>query len=199
MSWKNDQWIKTMCEGPNPIIAPFIPHQVSEGVISYGLGGHGYDIRVADEFKIFTNVGNGAKVVDPKNFDLELLYHFQGAVCTIPPNSFALARSIEYFRMPVNVIGLCLGKSTYARVGIITNFTPLEAGWKGHLTIEISNTSPLPALVYANEGIAQCLFFESEPAMVGYGDRPGGGKYQGQTGITPARVTPVYTKGGKIG
>jgi dCTP deaminase len=185
---KNDRWIDVMCDSDNPLISPFVPQQVSDGVISYGLGGHGYDIRVADEFEIFTNVGNGAKVVDPKNFDPELLYRYQGPVCTIPPNSFALARSIEYFKLPDWLVGICLGKSTYARVGIITNFTPLEAGWEGHLTIEISNTSPLPALIYANEGIAQVLFFESDRARVAYGDRKGGGKYQGQTGITKARV-----------
>jgi dCTP deaminase len=199
MSLKNDQWIIEMCTDPNSLIAPFIPHQISDGVISYGLGGHGYDIRVSDEFQIFTNVGNGAKVVDPKNFDPALLYHYQGPICTIPPNSFTLARSIEYFRMPRNVAGIVLGKSTYARCGIVTNFTPLEAGWEGHITIEISNTTPLPALIYANEGIAQALFFESDLANVSYGDREGGGKYQGQMGITPARVQPVYTTGGKIG
>jgi dCTP deaminase len=188
MNPKNDLWIADMCIGENPLISPFIPHQISDGVISYGLGGHGYDLRVANEFEIFTNVGNGVKVVDPKNFDPELLYRYQGPVCTIPPNSFTLARSIEYFRMPSYVIGICLGKSTYARVGIITNFTPLEAGWKGHLTIEISNTTPLPAKIYANEGVAQVLFFESERAGVDYGGREGGGKYQRQRGITKARV-----------
>jgi dCTP deaminase len=197
VSLKNDQWIINKCAGPNPIIDPFIPAQVSDNVISYGLGGHGYDIRVADEFEIFTNVVNGAKVVDPKNFDPTLLHHYQGPVCTIPPNSFALARSIEYFRMPRHVVGIVLGKSTMARCGIITNFTPLEAGWEGHLTIEISNTTPLPALIYANEGIAQALFFESEPAKTPYNKRDGGGKYQGQKGITMARVQPEY-KGGKI-
>ncbi len=199
MNPKNDRWIAEMCQGDSPMISPFVSGQKGAGMISYGLGGHGYDIRVAPEFEIFTNVGgNGAKVVDPKNFDLELLYRFQGPVCTIPPNSFALARTIEYLRIPSWVVGIVLGKSTYARCGIITNFTPLEAGWEGHLTIEISNTTPLPALIYANEGIAQCLFFESDPAGVAYGDREGGGKYQGQTGITPARVQPMY-KGGKIG
>lgn len=184
---KNDVWIKTMCEDDTPLISPFIAHQVRDGVVSYGLGGHGYDIRVADEFEIFTNV-NGASVVDPKNFDPQLLHKFKGPVCVIPPNSFALARSVEYFRIPDWIVGICLGKSTYARVGIITNFTPLEAGWEGQLTIEISNTSPLPALIYSNEGIAQVLFFESEPASIPYGNRAGGGKYQAQTGITKARV-----------
>jgi dCTP deaminase len=188
LSLKNDEWIFQQCQGDAPLIAPFVPGQIKDEVISYGLGGHGYDIRVADEFEIFTNIGNGAGVVDPKNFDPKLLYKFQGSVCTIPPNSFALARTIEYFKMPRDIIGICLGKSTYARVGIITNFTPLEAGWEGQLTIEISNTTPLPALIYANEGIAQVLFFQSDPAGVGYGDREGGGKYQRQVGITKARV-----------
>lgn len=189
MSLKNDQWITKMCEDGAALISPFVPGQVRDGVISYGLGGHGYDIRVANEFEIFTNFGgDGGKVVDPKNFDPELLFRYRGPICTIPPNSFALARSIECFRMPSNVVGICLGKSTYARVGIITNFTPLEAGWVGHLTIEISNTSPLPALIYANEGIAQVIFFESDQAKVAYHQREGGGKYQGQTGITKARV-----------
>ncbi len=188
MNPKNDHWIAQMCQGPAPLIAPFISSQISYGVISYGLGGHGYDLRVADEFEIFTNIGNGAAVVDPKNFDAKLLYKFQGPVCTIPPNSFALARSIEYFRLPSWVVGICLGKSTYARCGIITNFTPLEAGWEGRLTIEISNTTPLPALIYADEGIGQTLFFESDPAGVDYGSRQGGGKYQGQRGITLPRV-----------
>jgi dCTP deaminase len=188
MNPKNDIWIAKMCDGPNPLIDPFVPHQVSDGVISYGLSGHGYDIRIADEFEIFTILANGSRIVDPKNFNHELLWEFQGPVCTIPPNSFALARSIEYFKIPAWVVGICLGKSTYARCGIITNFTPLEGGWEGHLTIEISNTTPLPALIYANEGIAQVLFFESDPAGRAYGDREGGGKYQGQTGITKARV-----------
>ena len=188
MNPKNDIWIAEMCQGPNPLVSLFVPHQVRDGVISYGLGGHGIDIRVADEFEIFTNIGNGISVVDPKNFDPQLLHEYNGGLCVIPPNSFALARSVEYFKIPVNIIGICLGKSTYARVGIITNFTPLEAGWEGQLTIEISNTTPLPALIYANEGIAQVLFFESEPANIGYGDQFGGGKYQGQMGITKARV-----------
>jgi len=187
VSLKNDIWIKEMCQD-HDLINPFVPSQVRDGVISYGLGGHGYDIRVAGEFEIFTNIGNGVSVVDPKNFDPELLHRYQGHVCTIPPNSFALARSIEYFRIPSDVVGICLGKSTYARLGIITNFTPLEAGWEGQLTIEISNTTPLPARIYADEGIAQVLFFQSDPASVAYDDRAGGGKYQGQTGITKARV-----------
>lgn len=186
MSLKNDVWIAEMCRR-HLLITPFLPTQMSEDVISYGLGGHGYDIRVADEFEIFSNL-NGAKVVDPKNFDRQLLHKFKGPVCAIPPNSFARTRSIEYFRLPDWVVGICLGKSTYARCGIVTGFTPLEAGWEGILTIEISNTTPLPALIYANEGIAQVLFFESEPAGVAYGERVGGGKYQGQTGITGPRV-----------
>lgn len=194
MGIKEDKWIKEQCED-NGMIEPFIPHQVEKeerdgvllGVISYGLGSYGYDIRIANEFKIFTNVNT--TVVDPKNFDNKSFVEFNGDICTIPPNSFALGRSVEYFRIPRDVTGICLGKSTYARVGIVTNFTPLEAGWKGHLTIEISNTTPLPARIYANEGIAQVLFFRGdEPPMVDYSQRESGGKYQGQVGITVARV-----------
>jgi dCTP deaminase len=163
------------------MIEPFEDGLVREGVISFGLSSYGYDIRVADEFKIFTNVNS--TFVDPKHFDENSFVEFQGKICTIPPNSFALARSIEYMRMPRNVTGIVLGKSTYARCGIVTNFTPLEAGWEGHITIEISNTTPLPARIYANEGIAQVLFFASDEACrVSYADRKG--KYQGQKGIT---------------
>jgi len=163
------------------MIEPYVDAQKREGVISFGPSSYGYDIRVADEFKIFHNAH--AAIVDPKDFDPNSFIEFKGAVCTIPPNSFALARSIEYVRMPRNVTGVVLGKSTYARCGIVTNFTPLEAGWEGHITIEISNTTPLPARIYANEGIAQVLFFESdEDCKVSYADR--NGKYQGQTGIT---------------
>lgn len=172
----------------NRMIDPFTHQQVRElngaRVISYGLSSYGYDIRIAEEFKIFTNVNS--VVVDPKNFNAGSMVDFTGEVCTIPPNSFALARSVEYLRMPRNVTGLVLGKSTYARVGIVANFTPLEAGWEGYITIEISNTTPLPARIYANEGFAQILFFESEPCRVSYADR--NGKYQGQVGITTARV-----------
>ncbi len=180
MSIKPDVWIERMAQQVK-MIEPFESGQVRQGVISYGLSSYGYDIRVADEFKIFHNVNT--TVVDPKNFDDASFVEFGGQICTIPPNSFALARSIEYLRMPRNVTGLVLGKSTYARCGIVTNFTPLEAGWEGHITIEISNTTPLPARIYANEGIAQVLFFAGdEPCRVSYADRKG--KYQGQRGIT---------------
>ena len=172
----------------NGMIDPFCPSQVKEfkgvKVISYGMSSYGYDIRTADEFKIFSNVNS--VVIDPKNFNEAAFVSFRGNVCIIPPNSFALARSLEYIRMPVNVTGIVLGKSTYARMGIVVNCTPLEAGWHGHVTIEISNTTPLPAKIYANEGIAQVLFFTGEPCEVSYADRQG--KYQGQTGITPPRV-----------
>ena len=189
---KPDIWIERMAR-EHKMIEPFEAGQVREGVISYGPSSYGYDIRIADEFKIFTNVNS--VVVDPKNFDRASLVEFQGPICTIPPNSFALGRSVEWMRMLRNVTGILLGKSTYARCGIVTNFTPLEAGWEGHITIEISNTTPLPALVYANEGIAQILFFEAdEDCRVSYADRADnrgqirGGKYQGQRGITLAKV-----------
>lgn len=199
MTIKSDIWIEQMAQEQN-MIDPFVPDQIRDGVISYGLGSYGYDIRIADEFKIFTNINS--TVVDPKKFDPASFIEFIGPVATIPPNSFALARSIEYFRMPPNVTGICLGKSTYARIGVITNFTPLEAGWCGQLTIEISNTTPLPARIYANEGIAQCLFFEAdEDCRISYADRAEGrgGKYQGQTGITVAKVETDYVEvGGKI-
>jgi len=180
MSIKPDIWIEKMAL-EHKMIEPFVREQARDGVISYGVSSYGYDIRVADEFKIFHNVN--FTVVDPKNFDDRAFVEVQGEICTIPPNSFALARSIEYFRMPRNVTGVVLGKSTYARCRIVTNFTPLEAGWEGHITIEISNTTPLPARIYANEGIAQVLFFAGdEPCRVSYADRKG--KYQGQRGIT---------------
>jgi dCTP deaminase len=154
---------------------------VRKGAISYGVSSYGYDIRVADEFKIFTNINS--TTVDPKKFDPKSFINFKGKVCIIPPNSFALGRSVEYFRIPRNVMTLCLGKSTYARCGIITNVTPFEPEWEGFVTIEISNTTPLPAKIYANEGIAQVLFFESdELCEVSYADKKG--KYQAQTGIT---------------
>jgi dCTP deaminase len=201
MSIKSDIWIEEMAR-KHKMIDPFEAEQVRDGVISYGLSSYGYDIRVADDFRIFTNVNS--TVVDPKNFDPNSFVEFQGKICTIPPNSFALARSIEYMRMPRNVTGIVLGKSTYARVGIVTNFTPLEAGWEGHITIEISNTTPLPARIYANEGIAQIIFFASDDVCrVSYADRAEGrgGIYQGQKGITLPRVgvavQPVY-QGGKI-
>lgn len=181
---KSDRWIKRMAEEKG-MIKPFVEKQVKDGVISYGLSSYGYDIRVADEFKIFTNINT--TVVDPKKFDPKSFIDFQGDICIIPPNSFALARSLEYFVMPRNVTGIVLGKSTYARCGIVTNFTPLEASWEGFITIEISNTSPLPAKIYANEGIAQVLFFEAdEECMVSYADKKG--KYQGQQGITLPRL-----------
>lgn len=173
------------------MIDDFVPTQVkydADGnkVISYGLSSAGYDMRVADEFQIFTPATGELTVIDPKRPDPKSMVGFKGDVCIIPPNSFALARSVEYFRVPRHVICLCLGKSTYARTGIITNFTPFEPGWEGYVTIEISNTTPLPAKIYANEGIAQVLFFEGKQPEVSYADR--GGKYQNQTGITLARV-----------
>src|SRR3990172_7734900 len=163
------------------MIEPFADSQVRNGVISYGVSSYGYDIRVAEEFKIFTNVFSA--VVDPKNFDPKSMVDFQGEVCIIPPNSFALARTVEYFRIPRNLLVICLGKSTYARCGIIVNVTPLEPEWEGHITLEFSNTTSLPAKIYANEGVAQLIFLEaSEECEVSYKDR--NGKYQGQRGVT---------------
>ena len=162
------------------MIAPFEERQVRKGVISYGLSSYGYDIRISDEFKIFTNINT--TIVDPKSFDPRSFVDFRGPVCVIPPNSFALGRSVEYFKIPRNVMTLTVGKSTYARCGVITNVTPFEPEWEGFVTLEISNTTPLPARIYANEGIAQVLFFESdETCAVSYADRQG--KYQGQQGI----------------
>jgi dCTP deaminase len=167
------------------MIDPFEDRLVRDGVISYGLSSMGYDIRVADQFKIFTNINT--TVVDPKHFDPRSFIDFQGEACIIPPNSFALGRSLEYFRIPRTVLGICIGKSTYARCGIVVNITPLECEWEGHLTIEISNTTPLPAKIYSHEGIAQVIFIESEQVCaVSYADR--GGKYQYQQGITIPRV-----------
>lgn len=154
--------------------------------ISFGLSSAGYDMRISDEFRIFSAATGKLTCIDPKAFDEEALVNFSGDVCIIPPNSFALGRSVEYFRIPRNVTALCLGKSTYARVGIICNFTPFEAEWEGHVTIEISNTTPLPCKVYANEGIAQALFWETEQPTTSYADRKG--KYQAQTGVTLAKV-----------
>ncbi len=172
------------------MIEPFEPKQVKEvngqRVISYGLSSFGYDMRVANEFKIFSASTGQLTVIDPKAIEEKALVDYVGGYCIIPPNSFALARSVEYFRMPANVTGIVLGKSTYARCGIVTNFTPLESGWEGFVTIEISNTTPVPVKVYANEGIAQCLFFGGEFPLVTYADR--NGKYQAQTGITLAKV-----------
>ena len=162
------------------MIKPFEERQVSAGCISYGLSSYGYDLRIADEFKIFTNINN--TIVDPKAFDPRSFVDYQGPVCVVPPNSFALGRSVEYFKIPRNVLTICVGKSTYARCGIITNVTPFEPEWDGYVTLEISNTTPLPAKIYANEGIAQVLFFESDEAcQTSYADRQG--KYQGQQGI----------------
>ena len=167
------------------MLEPFEERLKRDGVISYGLSSMGYDIRVTDEFKIFTNVRQA--VVDPKQFNPDSFVDYKGDTCVIPPNSFALARSVEYFRMPRSVLGICLGKSSYARCGIVVNITPLEPGWEGHLTIEISNTTPLPARIYSHEGIAQVLFFESGSLPeVTYADRKG--KYQGQQGITLPKV-----------
>jgi len=167
------------------MIEPFVESQVRKGVISYGLSSYGYDIRVADEFKIFTNVYSA--VVDPKQFDPRSMLDFKGEVCIIPPNSFALARTVEYFRIPRNVLTVCVGKSTYARCGIIVNVTPFEPEWEGHVTLEISNTTPLPAKIYANEGIAQVLFFEAdEECEVSYADKKG--KYQAQRGVTLPKI-----------
>jgi dCTP deaminase len=162
------------------MIKPFEERQVRAGAISYGLSSYGYDLRIADEFKIFTNINN--TLVDPKAFDPRSFVDLQGPVCIVPPNSFALGRSVEYFKIPRNVLTICVGKSTYARCGIITNVTPFEPEWEGFVTLEISNTTPLPAKIYANEGIAQVLFFESDEAcQTSYADRQG--KYQGQQGI----------------
>jgi len=180
MSIKPDTWIRKMALEERMIV-PFEEGQVSKNVVSYGLSAYGYDIRIADEFKLFTNLNTS--VVDPKNFDPDSFVDFKGEVCIIPPNSFALARSMEYFRIPRSTLVICVGKSTYARCGIITNVTPLEPEWEGHLTLEISNTTPLPAKIYANEGIAQLLFFESDALCeTSYADRSG--KYQAQTGVT---------------
>jgi dCTP deaminase len=184
MSIRSDRWIRRMAR-EHGMIDPFEDAQVRKGTISYGLSSYGYDMRVADEFKIFTNVNNA--IVDPKAFDDRSFVPYQGDVCIVPPNSFALARSVEYFRIPRTVITLCVGKSTYARCGIITNVTPFEPEWEGFVTLEISNTTPLPARIYANEGIAQVLFFEGDEAPeTSYKDRAG--KYQGQTGVTTPRV-----------
>jgi len=179
---KNDRWIREMAQ--KGMIEPFAEKQVRKDVVSFGVSSFGYDMRVSDEFKIFTNV-HGA-VVDPKNFDDKTFFDFKGEVCVVPPNSFALARSVEYFRIPRNVMTICVGKSTYARCGVITNVTPFEPEWEGHVTLEISNTTPLPAKIYANEGIAQVLFFEGEQPETSYKDKKG--KYQGQTGITVAKI-----------
>ena len=186
MSIKSDRWIRRMARD-HGMIEPFTDNQVRAGGISYGLSSYGYDMRVADEFRIFTNVLSA--VVDPKNFDEKSFVEWQGDVCVVPPNSFALARSVEYFRIPRNVLTICVGKSTYARCGIITNVTPFEPEWEGHVTLEISNTTPLPARIYANEGICQVLFFEADDDDIcetSYADKKG--KYQKQTGVTLPRL-----------
>ena len=187
MSIKSDRWIRRMAE--RGMIEPFEAGQVrmqGDGkIISFGTSSYGYDVRCANEFKIFTNINS--TIVDPKSFDPRSFVDFRGDVCLIPPNSFALARSVEYFRIPRNVIVVCVGKSSYARCGIIVNVTPLEPEWEGIVTLEVSNTTPLPAKIYANEGIAQMLFFESdEPCETSYADKKG--KYQGQKGLTLPRL-----------
>ncbi len=183
MSIKNDRWIIEMAK--KGMIEPFADRQVREGVISYGVSSYGYDMRIADEFKIFTNVNN--TIVDPKNFTEKNYVDFKGDVCIIPPNSFVLARSVEYFRIPRNILTVCVGKSTYARCGLIVNVTPFEPEWEGYVTIEISNSTPIPAKVYAWEGIAQVLFFEAdEECMISYADKKG--KYQKQMGLTPPKL-----------
>jgi dCTP deaminase len=184
MGLKPDHWIRKMAR-EHGMIEPFVDAQVRNGVISYGLSSYGYDIRVADEFKIFTNVYS--TVVDPKAFDPKSMVDFKGDECLIPPNSFALARTVEYFRIPRSVLTVCLGKSSYARCGIIINITPFEPEWEGYVTLEISNTTPLPAKIYANEGIAQVLFFEGdEECETSYADKKG--KYQGQQSIVLPKI-----------
>lgn len=180
---KNDKWIKNMAS--QGMIEPLNKSQAGEGVVSFGISSYGYDMRISDEFKIFTNINT--TVIDPKSFDPETFIDYKGAECIIPPNSFVLCRSVEYFRIPRDVLVICLGKSTYARCGIVVNVTPLEPEWEGHVTIEISNTTPLPAKIYANEGIAQLIFLgAAEPCEISYKDKTG--KYQAQKGITLPRI-----------
>jgi dCTP deaminase len=190
MSIKSDRWIRRMA-AEYRMIEPFEPRQVKEvagqRVVSFGTSSYGYDIRCSDEFKLFTNINS--TIVDPKNFDPKSFVDVKGDHCIIPPNSFALARTVEYFRIPRNVLTVCLGKSTYARCGIIVNVTPFEPEWEGYVTLEFSNTTPLPAKIYANEGVAQVLFLECDPDDVcetSYRDR--GGKYQGQSGVTLPKI-----------
>ena len=184
MSVKSDKWIRKMAR-EHKMIEPYEDRQVRDGVISYGVSSYGYDMRVADEFRIFTNVNSS--IVDPKNFDSKSFVEFKGDVCIVPPNSFALGRSVEYFRIPRNVLTLCVGKSTYARCGIIVNVTPFEPEWEGFVTLEISNTTPLPARIYGNEGLCQVIFFESdEQCEVSYKDKKG--KYQAQKGIVLPKI-----------
>ncbi len=188
MSIKSDHWIRSMAEN-KAMIEPFEATQVKERngerIVSYGTSSYGYDVRCSREFKIFTNINSA--IVDPKDFDDNSFVDVESDVCIIPPNSFALARTVEYFRIPRKVLTVCLGKSTYARCGIIVNVTPLEPEWEGHVTLEFSNTTPLPAKIYANEGVAQMLFFESdEECDISYKDK--NGKYQGQTGVVTPRT-----------
>ena len=188
MSIKSDKWIRRMA-AEHGMIEPFEPSQIKTNnngpIVSYGTSSYGYDIRCSDEFKIFTNLNSA--IVDPKKFTAESLVDFKGDVCIIPPNSFALARTVEYFRIPRNILTICLGKSTYARCGIIVNVTPFEPEWEGYATLEFSNTTTLPAKIYANEGIAQVVFFEAdETCETSYKDR--GGKYQGQKGVTLPKI-----------
>lgn len=179
-----DTWISQMAREAG-MIEPFVERQSREGVISYGLSSYGYDARVSPDFKIFTNVDSA--IVDPKNFSTDSFVERSADVCIIPPNSFALARTVEYFRVPRDILVICLGKSTYARCGIIVNVTPLEPEWEGHVTLEFSNTTPLPAKIYANEGACQFIFLKGEgPCDISYADRKG--KYQGQTGVTLPRL-----------
>lgn len=184
MAIKSDKWIEKMSQS-HDMIRPYEEKQVRDGKISYGVSSYGYDIRVSDEYKIFTNVNSS--IIDPKRFDAKSFVDYKGDVCIVPPNSFALARSVEYFKIPRNVLTICVGKSTYARCGIIVNVTPFEPEWEGYVTLEISNTTPLPAKIYSNEGLCQVLFFESdEECATSYKDKSG--KYQGQVGITLPRM-----------
>jgi dCTP deaminase len=184
MPIKSDRWIRRMAR-EHAMIEPFVDEQVRAGVVSFGLSSYGYDIRVADEFKVFTNINN--TVIDPKSFDPRSFVDIQSDVCIVPPNSFALGRTIEYFRIPRDILTICLGKSTYARCGIIVNVTPFEPEWEGFVTLEISNTTPLPAKIYANEGIAQVLFLQGdEPCERSYADKRG--KYLKQTGVTLPKI-----------
>ncbi|MEI7482093.1 MAG: dCTP deaminase [Elusimicrobiota bacterium] len=181
---KSDSWIRKMCL-KEKMISPFVEKLNARNKVSYGLSSYGYDIRVSDEYKVFTDVHNC--LVDPKNFSPKSFVNLNAPYCIVPAHSFALARSVEYFKIPRNVIGLCIGKSTYARCGIVVNITPLEPEWEGHLTLEISNTTPLPAKIYSNEGIAQLIFLESDQVCeISYKDRKG--KYQSQRGVTLPRI-----------
>ena len=188
MTIKSDKWIRKMAE-ENDMISPFEPKMVrdveGQKIVSYGTSSYGYDIRCAQEFRVFTNINS--TIVDPKSFDPNSFVEFNGDYCIIPPNSFALARTVEFFKIPRNVLTICVGKSTYARCGIIVNVTPFEPEWEGYVTLEFSNTTPLPAKIYAGEGCAQVLFFESdEVCEISYKDR--GGKYQGQSGVTLPKI-----------